>query len=62
MVFLLINTWLVGKDLMKHCVIKEVFHSSLNMEGIADVDYRYATKVLKYFSNKSLDDCHDLFV
>ena len=32
------------------------------MEDIADVDYRHAKKVLKYFNNTNLGDCHDLYV
>ena len=31
---------------------EEAFYSSLNMEDIADVDYRHVKRVLKYFNNK----------
>ena len=41
---------------------KEAFYSSLNMEGIIDVDYRHGKKVFKNFSNKNLGDYHDLYV
>ena len=41
---------------------KEDFYSSLNMEGITDVDYRHAEKVYKEFNNKNLVDYHDLYV
>ena len=41
---------------------KEAFYSSLNMEDIIDVDCRHAKRVLKYFSNRNLDDHHDLYV
>ena len=42
--FILMNTWVVGKDLMKH---KEAFYSSLNMEDITDADHRHAKRVFK---------------
>ena len=41
---------------------KEAFYSSLNMEGIASVDYRHAKRVYKEFKSKSLGDYHDLYV
>ena len=41
---------------------KEAFFSSLNMEGITSVDYRYAKRVYKEFKSKSLGDYHDLYV
>ena len=41
---------------------KEAFYSSLNMEGITDVDYRHAKRVYKEFNNKSLGDYHGLYV
>ena len=41
---------------------KETFYSSLNMENITDIDYRYANKVFKKFKLKNLDDYHDLYV
>ena len=41
---------------------KEAFYSSLNMEGITDVDHRHAKRVFKSFNNKSLGDYHDLYV
>ena len=41
---------------------KEAFYGSLNMEDITDADYKHATRVLKYFFNKNLDDYHDLYV
>ena len=40
---------------------KEAFYSSLNMENIADIDYRHAKKVLKKFKLKNLVDYHDLY-
>ena len=33
---------------------KEAFYSSRNMEDMADVDYRHAKRLLKYFNNKNL--------
>ena len=41
---------------------KEPFFSSLNMEGITSVDYRYAKRVYKEFKSKNLGDYHDLYV
>ena len=48
--FILMNTWVVGKDLMKH---KEAFYSSLNMEDITDADHRHAKRVFKKLNNKN---------
>ena len=56
------NTWIVGKNLMKHHYSlpdKEVFYSILNMEDITDVDYRHAKRLYKEFSNKSLRYYYD---
>ena len=41
---------------------KEDFYSSLNMEGIRDVDYRHVKKVLKEFKMNNVGDYHDLYV
>ena len=41
---------------------KEAFYSSLNMEDITDVDYRYAKRVFKVFNKKDLGDYRDLYV
>ena len=41
---------------------KEPFFSSLNMEGITSVDYRYAKRVYREFKSKNLGDYHDLYV
>ena len=41
---------------------KEDFYSSLNMEGIRDVDYRHVKKVLKEFKMSNVGDYHDLYV
>ena len=41
---------------------KEAFYSSLNMEDIAEVDYRHAKRVFKTLNNKNLIDYHDLYV
>ena len=38
---------------------KENFYSSLNMEGITDVNYRHARKVFKEFKTNNLGDYHD---
>ena len=41
---------------------KEDFYSSLNMEGVTNVDYRHAKKVFKEFKMNNLGDHHDLYV
>ena len=41
---------------------KEYFYSSLNMEGIRDVDYRHEKKVFKEFEINNLGDYHNLYV
>ena len=35
---------------------KEAFYSNLNMEDVADVDYRHPKRVLKNLINKNLGD------
>ena len=38
--FMHMNTWIVGKDLMKHCyLIKKDFYSNSNIKDIRDTDY-----------------------
>ena len=41
---------------------KEAFYSSVNMEDITEVDHRHAKRVFKRLNNKTLGDCHDLYV
>ena len=41
---------------------KEAFYSSLNMEGIASVDYWHAKRLYKESKINNLDDYHDLYV
>ena len=41
---------------------KEAFYSNLNIEDIADVDYRHGETVLEYLINKNLGDYHNLYV
>ena len=46
--FMHMNTWIVGKDLMKHCyLIKKDFQSNSNIKDIRDTDYELAKKVQK---------------
>ena len=47
-----------GKILMK----QEEFYSNLNMEGIADADYKHAERVCKDFEIKNLGEYHDLYL
>ena len=59
------NTWIVGKDLMKHhCLIKETFivYSGLYLEGITDDEYIHAQKVFEKFNIKNVGEYHDLYV
>ena len=45
-VSILMNTWIAGKNLMKHDYhLKKDFYSELNLEGISDEDYAHAQKV-----------------
>ena len=41
---------------------KKEFYSSLNMEGITNVDYRHEKRVFKYFNDENIDNYHDLYV
>ena len=42
-VSILMNTWIAGKNLMKHDYhLKKYFSSELNLEGISDEDYAHA--------------------
>ena len=41
---------------------KEYFHSSLNIGGITDVDYRHAKRMFTEFKINNLGDYHDLYV
>ena len=42
------NTWIVGKDLMKHHYqIKKFFYSNFYLEDITDKDYTHAQKVFE---------------
>ena len=41
---------------------KEDFYSNLNMEDIADIDYRHGNNVFKGFKLENLGDYHDLYV
>ena len=41
---------------------KKEFCSSLNMEGIPNIDYRHAKRVFNDFNNKNIGGYHDLYV
>ena len=41
---------------------KEEFYSNLNMENIADADYKHAKNAWRDFELKNLGDYHDLYV
>ena len=57
------NTWITGKDLMKHHYrIKKYFYSGFYLEDIIDKDYTHAQKVFKELGLKNLGDSHDLYV
>ena len=40
----------------------EGFYSSLNMEGIIDIDHRHAKRVWKYFKIKNVGEYHNFYV
>ena len=56
------NTWIAGKDLMKHYQTKKAFYNELNLEDITDKDYAHAQKVWEVFEIKNLGEYHDLYV
>ena len=57
------NTWIAGKDLMKHYYhAKNFFYSELNLEHISDKDYLHAQKVRHASKIKNLGEYHDLYV
>ena len=61
--FIHMNTWTAGKDLMKHHYqIKKAFYSELYLEDITDRDYTHTKKVFKELKLKNLSDYHDLYV
>ena len=61
--FILLNTWIAGKDLIKHhCLIKNFFYSELYLKDITDKDYTHAQKIFEELELKNLGDYHDLYV
>ena len=57
------NTWIAGKDLMKHHYqIKRSFYSELNLKDNTDKDCAHAQKVFKELKLKNLGDYHNLYV
>ena len=58
-VFTLRNTWMIGKNSMKHHYLKKKnFNSHLNMKD-TDADYTNAKRVCKEFEIKNLGEYHD---
>ena len=50
--FILMNTWMVGKNSTKHYYLtKEIF--IVTMEHISDADYTHAKRVCEYFEKKT---------
>ena len=57
------NTWIAGKDLMKHHYqIKKLLNSELNLEDCTDENYAHYKKAFKEFEVKNLGDYHDFYV
>ena len=57
------NTWIAGKDLMKHQYqIKKAFYSELNLEDFAIKDYAHVQKVWGVNEIKNMSEYHDLYV
>ena len=54
------NTWMIGKNSMKHH--EDDFYSDLNMEGITDADYKHTKRVCQDFKIKNVGEYHDLYV
>ena len=68
-VFILMNIWTAGKNLMKpHYHLKKLLInlnlnlSNLNLEHISDGDYAHAQKVWDVFEIKNLVEYHDFYV
>ena len=47
------NIWTARKDLMEHFFL---------IKKLADVDYRHAKRVFKYFNNKNIGEYYNLYV
>ena len=61
--FAYMNTWMIGKNLMKHQYLKKKdFYSKLNMEGITDGDVRQMKRIWKDFETENNGHFHDLHV
>ena len=53
-VFTVMNTWIIGRNSMKHHYLKKKkFYSHLHMENITDADYAHAKRVCKYSEIKN---------
>ena len=62
-VFTHLNTWMTGKNSMKHNYLKKKdFYPHLNKEDNTDADYTHGKKVCKDFEIKCLGEYHDLYV
>ena len=57
--YILMNIWMIGKDLIKHHYLKKFLEPL--MEDIADADYMHRKSVCKDFKIKNLE-YHDLYV
>ena len=55
------NTWMVGKNSIRHHYLKQDFYGHLNMEDITDADYTYAKRVCKNFEIKNLGEYLDFY-
>ena len=55
------NTWIAGKDMMKHFYLKKNVFTVI-MEDITYADYMHAKKVWKDFKIKHLCEYYDLYV
>ena len=56
------NTWIAGRDLMKHYYLIKSFYSKLNLENITAEDYTHAKKVFEQFELKNVGDYNDIYV
>ena len=60
--FILMNIWIVEKNLMKLNYHQKYFYSNFNLENIDDKDYKHAQKVWDVFEIKNLGEYHDVYV
>ena len=56
------DTWVVGKNSIKHHYLRKKIYSHLNIENITAADYVHPQRVWKDFEIKYFVEYHDLYV